>query len=43
MIRLTADLRKFRRTVARLVIRVTLLDGRKVTYRRTYHPCVRRA
>jgi hypothetical protein len=41
--RVVVDLRRYRRTKARLVIRVRLRGGRTIVSRRTYHPCVRRA
>ena len=40
--RVVVDLRRYRRTKARLVIRVRLRGGRTIVSRRLYHPCVAR-
>ena len=39
-VRLTADLRGLPRTTTTLVVRVRLRDGRTVSTRRVYHPCI---
>ena len=42
-VRVPVDLRKLTKSVATLRVRVTLKSGRKVSTKRVYHPCTKRA